>query len=105
MYSSAYRENECLTAVCNVSFNDHVTTWVSNQGRNDMHALILAMWKHTHRKITRKKACHYYSWLMPQNGGHGQLFYLKLDCLGYFCNEKYLINRGNCHRNFESGLF
>lgn len=105
MYSSAYQENDRLADVCSVSFKDHVTTWASEQGRNDMNALSLAMWKPTHRKITRKKACHCYSWLTPQNGGHGQLFYLKLDCFGYFYNEKYLIDRGNCSRNFESRLF
>lgn len=105
MYSSAYHENERLADVCDVSFKGHETTWVSKQGRNDTNALILAMWKCTHRKITRKKTCHYHSQFTPQNGGHGQLFYLKLDCLGYFCNEKYLISRGNCSRNFESRLF
>lgn len=70
----------CLADVYNVGSKDHVTTWVSKQGRNDMSALILAKGKHTHRKITRKKACHYYSWLTPQNGGQGKLLYLKLDC-------------------------
>lgn len=60
MNSSAYHENDRLADVCSVSSKDHVTTWVSEQGINDMNALSLAMWKYTHRKITRKKACHCY---------------------------------------------
>lgn len=103
MYSYAYHENNCLEDVYNVGSKDHVTTWVSKEGRNDMNTLILAMWKHTQRKITRKKTCH---WLIPQNGRHGKLLYLKLGCaLVSFVMKKYLITGGNYNGDLESRLF